>query len=69
MLFIIGNSGDTRDSFGSMLEIAWRGRDPFLFDEEGKVKRVFLQDGDSVTIRGLYKLHMKNIVIYYIFFF
>lgn len=46
-------SGDTRDSFGSMLEICWRGRDPFLLDEEGTVKRVFLQDRDTIIIRGI----------------
>jgi len=45
-------SGDTRDAYGSMLEISWRGKEPFLFDEEGSVKRVFLKDGDTVTIRG-----------------
>jgi fumarylacetoacetase len=45
-------SGSTRDSFGSMLEISWRGRDPFLLNSEGTVKRVFLQDGDTVTIKG-----------------
>ena len=45
-------SGSTRDSFGSMLEISWRGRDPFLLNSEGTIKRVFLQDGDTVTIKG-----------------
>jgi fumarylacetoacetase len=45
-------SGETRDSFGSMLEISWRGQQPFFFDSENKIKRVFLQDGDSVIIRG-----------------
>ncbi len=45
-------SGETRDSFGSMLEIAWRGANPFLFDSEGKIKRVFLQDGDTINIKG-----------------
>jgi fumarylacetoacetase len=45
-------SGDTRDSYGSMLEITWRGKEPFLFDQEGKCKRVFLQDGDTITIKG-----------------
>lgn len=45
-------SGPARDSFGSMLEISWRGKEPFLFDPEGKVKRVFIQDGDTVTMRG-----------------
>ena len=45
-------SGETRDSFGSLLEITWRGKEPFLFDPEGKVKRVFIQDGDTLIMRG-----------------
>jgi fumarylacetoacetase len=45
-------SGETRDSYGSFLEITWRGKDPFFFDEEGKVKRVFIQDGDTIIMRG-----------------
>lgn len=45
-------SGTTPDSYGSLLEITWRGRDPILLDEEGKVKRVFLQDNDTVVMRG-----------------
>lgn len=45
-------SGETRDAFGSMLEISWRGKEPFLFDKEGTVKRVFLKDGDTVTMKG-----------------
>ena len=53
-------SGDTRDSFGSMLEIAWRGSTPFFFDTEGKVKRVFLQDGDTVTIKGKFYEILKS---------
>lgn len=34
-------SGETRDAYGSMLEISWRGKEPFLFDSEGKVN-IFL---------------------------
>lgn len=45
-------SGDNRESFGSMLEISWRGQQPFLFDSEGNVKRVFLKDGDTVIMKG-----------------
>ena len=45
-------SGPTRDSFGSMLEICWRGSQPFPLDTEGKVNRIFLQDGDTITMRG-----------------
>lgn len=45
-------SGETRDAYGSMLEISWRGKEPFVFDAEKEVKRVFLKDGDTVTMRG-----------------
>ncbi|CAF0754411.1 unnamed protein product [Brachionus calyciflorus] len=45
-------SGETKDSYGSLLEITWRGKEPILFDSEGKVKRVFLQDGDTITMKG-----------------
>jgi fumarylacetoacetase len=52
-------SGETRDAYGSLLEITWRGKEPFLFDEEGKVKRVFIQDGDTITMRGKCNLKLK----------
>jgi fumarylacetoacetase len=42
-------SGSTRDSFGSLLEMTWNGRDPL--DINGKLRR-FLEDGDTVTLRG-----------------
>ncbi len=45
-------SGESRDSYGSLLEITWRGKEPFLLDEEGKLKRVFILDGDTITMRG-----------------
>ena len=45
-------SGESKDSFGSMLELTWRGKEPIMFDDEGKIKRVFIQDGDVVTMRG-----------------
>ncbi|RNA26932.1 fumarylacetoacetase [Brachionus plicatilis] len=45
-------SGESKDSFGSLLEITWRGSEPILFDSEGKLKRVFLQDGDTITMKG-----------------
>lgn len=43
-------SGETSDSFGSMLELSWKGTKPIrlLSGEERK----FLQDGDTVTLRG-----------------
>ncbi len=50
-LFASGTvSGPTRDEFGSLLEITWNGSEPIEFPD-GTV-RTFLEDGDTVTIRG-----------------
>ncbi len=43
-------SGPTRDSRGSMLEIAWGGKEPLALPD-GQERR-FLEDGDTVTLRG-----------------
>jgi fumarylacetoacetase len=43
-------SGPTPDSLGSMLELAWKGTRPITLPN-GET-RVFLQDGDRVTITG-----------------
>jgi fumarylacetoacetase len=43
-------SGTTEDSFGSMLELTWRGSKPLTL-EDG-TERKFLQDGDSLILRG-----------------
>jgi fumarylacetoacetase len=43
-------SGPTPDSFGSMLELSWRGSKPVQFPN-GET-RSFLQDGDRVTMTG-----------------
>lgn len=43
-------SGKAPDSYGSMLELSWKGtREVILSDGQ---KRKFLQDGDKVTLRG-----------------
>ena len=43
-------SGPTADSFGSMLELAWKGTKPLeLADGE---KRVFINDNDTVIMNG-----------------
>ena len=43
-------SGPTEDSYGSMLELSWRGQNPVeLPDGE---TRAFLEDGDRVILRG-----------------
>lgn len=43
-------SGETEDSFGSMLELSWRGTKTVQL--AGGETRKFIQDGDEVVIRG-----------------
>lgn len=43
-------SGPTPDSLGSMLELAWKGTRPI--ELPNGEKRIFLQDGDRVTMTG-----------------
>jgi fumarylacetoacetase len=43
-------SGPTRGEFGSLLEITWNGTQPIEFADAET--RTFLEDGDTVTIRG-----------------
>ncbi|MFN4299118.1 MAG: fumarylacetoacetase [Thermaurantimonas sp.] len=43
-------SGPSPDSFGSMLELAWKGTKPVKLDDGSE--RTFLLDGDTVTLRG-----------------
>ncbi|KAJ0174807.1 hypothetical protein K1T71_009915 [Dendrolimus kikuchii] len=43
-------SGEVADSFGSMLELAWKGTKPIRLSTGEE--RKFLQDGDTVTLRG-----------------
>jgi fumarylacetoacetase len=50
-LFASGTvSGPTKDSRGSMLELAWRGAEPITLPN-GET-RAFLADGDEVILRG-----------------
>lgn len=44
-------SGPTEDSYGSLLELTWAGKNEVKL-QDGKVVRKFLQDGDTVTLRG-----------------
>lgn len=44
-------SGEAPGSYGSMLELAWRGERPMLLGESGET-RVFLNDGDDVVMTG-----------------
>ncbi len=43
-------SGDAPDSFGSMLELAWRGARPVPLGDG--TARAFIEDGDDVVMRG-----------------
>ncbi|WP_026715283.1 fumarylacetoacetase [Flavobacterium daejeonense] len=43
-------SGTTPESFGSMLELAWKGTKPLQLADGST--RVFIQDGDKVIMRG-----------------
>lgn len=43
-------SGPTPDSYGSMLEIAWKGTRPV--DMPDGSQRTFIQDGDTVVMKG-----------------
>ncbi|XP_038222466.1 fumarylacetoacetase [Zerene cesonia] len=43
-------SGDSSDSYGSMLELSWKGTKPLRL-KTGE-ERKFLQDGDTVVLRG-----------------
>ena len=44
------NSGPDAGSFGSMLELTWRGTRPIAMPDG--TERKFIQDGDTVVIRG-----------------
>tara|TARA_B110000046_G_scaffold186052_1_gene231978 strand:+ start:28728 stop:29999 length:1272 start_codon:yes stop_codon:yes gene_type:complete len=46
-------SGPTPDSYGSMLELAWKGTKPVPMSDG--TERKFIQDGDTVTMRGYCK--------------
>jgi fumarylacetoacetase len=43
-------SGPTPDSYGSMLELSWRGTKPIQLPNGAE--RKFLQDGDTIVMRG-----------------
>lgn len=43
-------SGPTEDSYGSLLELTWRGEKPIQLPNGEE--RKFLQDGDTLTMRG-----------------
>lgn len=43
-------SGPDQASFGSMLELSWNGKKPLTL--QGGVQRTFVEDGDTVIMRG-----------------
>lgn len=47
-------SGPTQDSFGSMLELTWGGKNPLIMSDG--TERKFINDNDTVTIKG----HCQN---------
>jgi len=44
-------SGEEKGTFGSMLELSWKGTEPIVMTET-KEKRTFLEDGDTVILRA-----------------
>jgi fumarylacetoacetase len=44
-------SGPDEGTFGSLLELTWRGARPIVLEETGE-ERTFLQDGDTVIMSG-----------------
>jgi len=46
-------SGPTQDSFGSMLELTWRGQNPIKMNDGSE--RKFINDNDTVIMRGYCK--------------
>ena len=46
-------SGPTPESYGSMLELSWRGTKPIMLSDG--TERKFLQDGDTLTLNGYCK--------------
>ncbi|UEP22070.1 fumarylacetoacetase [Burkholderia ambifaria] len=43
-------SGPTKDSFGSLLELTWNGKEPLALNGGGS--RTFIEDGDELTLAG-----------------
>jgi fumarylacetoacetase len=44
-------SGTEPGTFGSLLELTWRGQKPIVMEETGEI-RSFIQDGDTITMSG-----------------
>jgi fumarylacetoacetase len=46
-------SGPTKSEYGSLMELSWAGREPFTLDTGEQ--RTFIEDGDTLTLRGAAK--------------
>ena len=44
-------SGTEKGTFGSLLELSWKGTEPLVMDET-RERRTFLEDGDTVTMHA-----------------
>jgi len=44
-------SAENETGFGSLLELSWKGTKPLTIEETGET-RTFLEDGDTVFMRG-----------------
>jgi fumarylacetoacetase len=53
-------SGPTPDSYGSFIELTWRGAKPLRL-QSGE-ERAFLEDGDTVTLRGVCEAPGKPLI-------
>ena len=52
-------SGHTKDSYGSMLELSWGGKNPIELKDGSK--RTFINDMDTVTMRGYCETNNKRV--------
>lgn len=43
-------SGTQKEEYGSLLELSWNGKEPLKLNNDEE--RIFLQDGDILTLRG-----------------
>ncbi|MGI9523583.1 MAG: fumarylacetoacetase [Hyphomicrobiaceae bacterium] len=43
-------SGESHDSYGSLLELSWGGKEPITL--KGGTTRTFIEDGDTLVLRG-----------------
>ena len=46
-------SGPDKGEYGSLMEVSWAGSEPFTLDT-GEI-RTFIEDGDTLTLRGAAK--------------